>query len=251
MIDDPLELLSEEARAVLRKAQKTPLSYGVRMYTAPPGTRPRVLVVLGEAHIKLGAASSLGKEIVRCFSLRGIETFQVKKAFMGRALWAVIHLPRLALRTVTLGFVKGSTIVDAKEVPAGTTVEIEKTEHMPLSLHVASAYLTVFFGAFWAHFLLLMVGIPLPMLTALLALFELHMLLIVPAILLRKHAWSWVLHPAVAILTVRDTIMAEGIARMMKEHEEPSTAIAIMGRAHLPGVERELVEKHGFTKINV
>jgi hypothetical protein len=224
-----LDLLPEPAKDALRRAQAKATSYAVRVYTVP-GETARLLVMLGEAHVKLAAASELGE-------------------VAGRALWAVIHVPRLALRALSLGLVKGSTIVDAKRLPTGHTVEIERPERVPLSLHVASLYITVFFGAFWLQLLLSLAGITVPWLTTLLLVFELHFLAIVPAILLRRHPWSWMLHPAVAILTVRDTIMADGTVRMLAEHPDARTAVVVLGRAHLPGTERELVEKHGFRRI--
>lgn len=243
-----LDLLPEPAREALRRAQARPMSYAVRVYTCP-GETARVLVVLGEAHLKLAAASALGKDVVKEFPLRGVETFPVRRVLAGRALWAVIHLPRLALRVLSLGLVKGSTIVDAKRLTTGHTVEIERPERVPIALHAASLYVTVFFAAFWLQLLLLLFGIGIPALTMLIFAFEVHFLAIVPAIMLRRHAWSWMLHPAVAILTVRDTIMAEGTVRMLAESPTEPIAVVVMGRAHLAGYERELVEKHGFRRI--
>jgi len=79
--------------------------------------------------------------------------------------------------------------------------------------------------------------------------FQLHTLLLVPAWMLRRWQWSWVIHPAVAILTLRDTIMAEGTVVMLREVPGPRAAVVIMGRAHLAGYERELVEKHEFRRV--
>jgi len=52
-----------------------------------------------------------------------------------------------------------------------------------------------------------------------------------------------------AILTLRDTLLADGTVRMLREHPEARAALTIMGRGHLLGYERELVEKHGFVRI--
>ena len=52
----------------------------------------------------------------------------------------------------------------------------------------------------------------------------------------------------IAILSTRDTLMAEGTVRMLREHPEPSAAVVVMGRAHVNGYERELVLKHGFER---
>jgi hypothetical protein len=56
-------------------------------------------------------------------------------------------------------------------------------------------------------------------------------------------------HPFIGILTLRDAIMANGTLKMLADHPEDRTAVVVMGRAHLPGFEAELVEKHGFRRI--
>jgi hypothetical protein len=77
--------------------------------------------------------------------------------------------------------------------------------------------------------------------------FQMHLFLLVPAYALRDRPWSWVLYPAIAILSVRDKTMAEGTAAMMKEHEQAQAAVLIVGRAHVSGLARELVKRHNFS----
>jgi len=55
--------------------------------------------------------------------------------------------------------------------------------------------------------------------------------------------------PDIGILSLRDIIMGNGIVRMMNDHPDDKTAVVVVGRAHLPGVESELVEKHGYKRI--
>lgn len=249
MSAEHLGLLSSEAKAALARAEAMPLSYGVRHY-AIPGATPRLLVVLGEAHMKLGAAHEVGKQVVAAFPLRGVETAQMKKIFIGSALRAVIYAPRVALRVVTLGAVKGSTILEAKQLPDGHTVEIEKGEPVPLGLHVASVYITAFFTLAFLHLFLVTVGYPLDAVTWIMFLFNAHFLFFLPpALVFRRKPWSWMVHPFIGILTLRDTMMANGTVKMLADHPEDRTAVVVMGRAHLPGFERELVEKHGFRRI--
>ena len=45
-------------------------------------------------------------------------------------------------------------------------------------------------------------------------------------------------------------MMVEGTMRMLADHPGPREALVIMGRAHLPGYQRELVEAHGFTPVD-
>ena len=246
------DLLSERARAALAEARRTPFSYAVRMY-ACPGERRRILVALGEAHIKLAPAEALGREIVGSFELRGVETFQKKRVLAGRLLGLFIHVPRLVLRALTLGVVKGSTITEAKQLPSGATVELERTKAIPLGLHAASLYLTVFFGLALVHLALtaLAAGSSLQAwVTLAMLVIQVHALLLIPAYLLRRHRWAWLIHPALGLVTTRDMLMAEGTVQMLADHPAPDAAVTVMGRAHLRGYERELVEKHGFRRID-
>ena len=251
MSAEHLDLLSAEAKAALKKAESMPMSYGVRHYVVP-GATPRLLVVLGEAHMKLGPAYEVGREVVAAFPLRGVETAQMSKIFIGKAMKAVIYAPRVALRVLSFGLVKGSTILEAKQLPDGHTVEIEKGEPIPLGLHVASVYITVFFTFAFLHLFLVTVGHPIDLVTWVMFLFNAHFLFFLPpALVFRRKAWSWMIHPFIAILTLRDVIMANGTVKMLADHPEDRTAVVVMGRAHLPGFERELVEKHGFKRIAV
>jgi hypothetical protein len=135
----PVEPVSREP---LERAERMPISYAVRYLCAPDG---RTLVILGEAHVKLGRAAAVGREIVASFALRGVETFPERKVFVGRALWLLIHLPRLLLRALSLGWIKGSTITEAKALTHGTTVELERDAEIPFGLHVGATYLAALF----------------------------------------------------------------------------------------------------------
>lgn len=256
-MDTEGDVLTPEAREALVRAHEMPLSYAVRVL-AGPGPNPRLVVALGEAHIKLGAASALGQEVVESVALRGVESFQTKGVLAGGALRHLVHLPRLALRLATLGRVKGSTIVDAKQASHGYTVEIERTDRVPASLHAASVYMSAMFSALFAQAFVAALRLVVPggaldgvdaVMRKVGMAFQLHMLLIVPAIALRRHRWSWLLNPAAAILTERDTLMADGTVRMLADYPDAGPALVIMGRAHLPGFERELRERYGFRRV--
>jgi hypothetical protein len=248
--------LDEEARTAVARALGRRRSYGVRMLLCP-GERPRVLVVAGETHIKLRAAAALGQDLVRAFALRGVEGFQRDRVLAGRALGVLIEAPRRVLRALSLGAVKGSTITDARAVPAGHTFALESASETPFGLHVGALYLTVFFSVTFGLWITLPLAHVVPPLGAVAAwlgvaalALEVHSVALVPAIALRRQPWSWVLHPALAILTLRDRIMAEGTVAMLRAHPEPAAALAIMGRAHLPGYTRELVERYGFRVLD-
>ena len=250
------DTLTPAAHAALARAAAKPLSYGVRALEGP-GENPRLVVLLGEAHLKLGTASALGKDVVEQIALRGVETFQSKHVFAGPVLKWLIYFPRILLRIASLGLVKDSTIVDAKQASHGFTVEIERAKHMPLSLHVASLYMTALFSTMFAHVGLSVLRLFVPgLLEPLFALslaasmaFQTHMIMLVPALLLRRFSWSWVLHPMAAILTARDTLMVAGTVRMLADHPAAGPALVILGRAHLPGCERILIEEHGFRRV--
>jgi hypothetical protein len=248
------DLLPPAVRLTLARAMKQELSYSVRYLLSP---ERRLIVVLGEAHMKLGPASALGKEILGHFDLRGVETFPVHKVAAGRLLGPLIHWPRVSLERLSFGLIKGSTITDAKAMTTGRTFLLEESSHIPLGLHVASLYLSAFFFVFWLHVALsiaralaMPVAVPLVLVDLAARMFSLHMLAIVPAFLCRRWSGSWLIHPAIAILTQRDVTMAEGTVAMLREVPEPRSAVVIMGRAHLAGYERELVEKHGFVRLD-
>lgn len=244
-------VLTPPALAALLRARDAPLSYDVRALRAPDG---RLLVILGEAHLKFAAASALGKEIVAAFPLRGVETFQTSRVLGGRALWLLIHVPRLILRALTLGALKGSTITDAKALGHGHTFELESVSRIPLSLHVGALYLGALFFVFWSLLILTVLGVDGPLFASFALInraFQLHLLALIPAVLLRRYRWSWWLHPAVAILTVRDALMAEGTIAMFADHPEHAAAVVIMGRAHSAGYERQLIERFGYARTEL
>jgi hypothetical protein len=242
--------LPEGARRALERARAERLSFSVRLLRAADG---RLVAVLGEAHMKLAKAAAIGKDVVAHFELRGVETFQRKQVVGGGALGAIVTGPRTLLRVLSLGAVRGSTITDAKQLPSGYTVELERTKRVPLGLHVASLYMTAFFVvAFLAPLTPLLMPIaPLlaAALTLLAALFRTHLLALIFGILLRGYSWSWVIHPFLGILYLRDELMAEGTVRMLEDHPTVEVAVVVMGRAHVPGYARILVERHGFAVV--
>ncbi len=244
-------LLPPGARAALERAARLRLSFAVR-YLITPAPERRVVVVLGEAHVKLGLASALGKELVNCFELRGVETFQRRQIAAGRWLGFLIHAPRTLLRTLSFGLVKDSTIVDAKAIATGVTVELERSNEVPLSLHAAAVYLAALFSVLYPTLLLQLLGVALPSFwLALSAGFAVHCYALLPAYLLRRKPWAWLIHPAIALVTVRDALMAQGTLQMLRKHPQASAAIVVMGRAHLAGYERELRERHAFVSAEL
>lgn len=242
--------LPENARRALERAQAEPLSYAVRLVRAPDG---RLVAILGEAHLKLAKASALGKDVVSAFELRGVETFQRGQITWGRALGVVIHAPRALLRALALGKIKDSTIIDAKQLPSGYTVELERAKVMPLGLHVASVYMTTYFVVSLLALLAPLLTPIAPGIAAAILLvafgFQLHLLALVPGFFVRRYAWSWLVHPFLGILTLRDELMASGTLRMLEDHPSVREAVVVMGRAHVTGYERLLVERHGYTSV--
>jgi hypothetical protein len=243
--------LPENARKALLRARDEKLSYDVRVIRAPDD---RLVAILGEAHMKLAKAAEIGKDVVSSFELRGVETFQKKQVLLGRALGVVIQAPRSLLRLLSLGAVKGSTITEAKQLPSGYTVELERAKKMPFALHVASVYMTAFFTvSFLAVLLPVITPIAPPFaaaITFLVLAFQMHLLMLVPAYLLRRKSWSFLIHPFMGILTPRDHLMVAGTLRMLEDHPKLTSSVVVMGRAHVSGYERLLVDRHGFTRVD-
>lgn len=242
--------LPAKARRALERAHAEPLSYAVRLVRAQDG---RLVAILGEAHMKLAKASEIGKDVVSSFELRGVETFQRKQITWGRALGVVIHAPRALLRALSFGAIKDSTITDAKQLPSGYTVELERAKRMPLGLHVASVYMTSFFVV---SFLALLAPLfapvapgPVAALMLVAFAFQVHLIALLPGFLLRRYPWSWLIHPFLGILSLRDELMSAGTIRMMEDHPSMKEAVVVMGRAHVSGYERLLVERHGYVSV--
>jgi hypothetical protein len=242
--------LSDRAQRALDRARAKQLSYSVRLLRAPDG---RTLVVLGEAHMKLAEAAEIGRDIVSAFELRGVETFQREHVFLGRALGGLIQALRAIVRAVTFGAVKGSTITEAKQLRSGFTVELERTKHVPFGLHVTALYMTIYIAFVFLGLLRPQLGSVAPTLAAsivsVLVVLQVHMILLVPAIVLRRFSWSWTIHPFIGILTLRDILMAAGTVAMLADHRRERVALVVMGRAHVAGFSRVLVERHGFTSM--
>lgn len=225
------------------------MSYSVDLLRAPDG---RTLAILGEAHMKLAEAAEIGREVVASFELRGVETFQRNQIFFGKALGFVIGAPRTLLRILSFGAVKGSTITEAKQLPDGYTVELERAKKMPFGLHVTAVYITFFFSASFLAVFVPLIAPFVPVLAAVIAAvaigFQLHLFMLVPGFLVRRRTWSWLVHPFLGILTLRDHLMSEGTVRMLEDHKSIKHAVVVMGRAHVSGYSALLVERHGFTR---
>jgi hypothetical protein len=249
------QLLPPATRSALDRARKKNGSYAVRLLRCPDTDRTRILVLLGEAHLKFDEAWTIGERVVDCFELRGVEGFMASRVIARRLASLLINGPRLLLRVLLLGSLKGSTIVYARARPTGDTYPLERDAEVPLSLHVAVLYLVAFFGtAFFGVAVDLVAPLREPLAPivagndALRTFFGLHVLLVLPAFLLRRLRWAWLVHPGIGILTDRNRTMAYGTVRMLQEHPEAEVALVIMGRAHLAGYAEELVEKYGFTR---
>ncbi len=248
---DVASLLPLGARSALERAANRRVSYAVR-YLLTPAPEHRVVVILGEAHVKLGWASALGKELLSCFELRGVETFQRRRVAAGQWLGFLIHAPRTLLRVLSFGLVKDSTIVDAKAITTGVTEELERASAVPLALHMAAVYLAVLFSVLYPTVALQLLGVRLPgWWLGLSEAFALHCYALLPAYLVRRKPWAWLIHPVIAILTVRDAMMAEGTVQMLRKHPGARAAIVVMGRAHLAGYVRELRERHAFVSAEL
>lgn len=240
--------LSPATIAALEEAASRRVSYRVRCLLTPD--QRRVLVVLGEAHMKLGAAHRLGERIVAGFGLRGVETFP-RTAFLGRLLRLLIHGPRLALRAATLGWIKGSTITSTVELETGTTVKLEDEQNVPLALHVASLYVSGFFLLAFSAMFASLLGIVAMPLTVALGIMQAHFFLTaLPAYALRAHAWHWCLNPGVAILTTRNVTMAEGTVRMLADHPTHPAAVVVVGRAHVSGYGDLLIDRYRYVELD-
>jgi len=213
----------------------------------------------GETHFKFGRALGIGQRLVDAFPLRGVETFQSRDVLAGRLLGVLLKTARFIFRAAMLGRLKGSTITDARSAKTGITVELEKSSAVPIALHAASIYLTALLTAVFGLGLALLGFWVYPATATTIfdsavyavGAIDLHFLALIPALVLRDRPWSWLVHPLIGLLTVRDEIMARGIVRMLDEHSAYPAALAVVGRGHVSGIERELLRKYGFERVEL
>lgn len=228
---------------VLSAVSELPLHTVVEL-RSPDG---RELFVLGETHVKSRRAAKLCRQAVQGFSLRGVERLQRDQVFAGRLLGGFLERARGALELLSAGQLANSTIEVALDLPEGLTVELERTERVPLGLHVGTGYLALQLGFVLPALLLLPWWSTVPSLRLLrvtVKLLGLHMYTLPVAYVFREHPWASAVQPLLTILTERDALLAEGIQRMMATHPvEP--ALVVMGRAHVEGVVERLLE-HGY-----
>ena len=232
--------VSTATKAVLAEVSRLPLHTVVEL-ESPDGQE---VFVLGESHVKTRGAADRCREAVEAFSLRGVERLQRKQVFAGSLLGAFFENVRGTLELLSGGQLAGSTIEVALGLPAGQTVELERTERVPLALHVGTGYLAVYAG-------LAVPALLVPSLRPLRAavmLLGLHLYALPLAYVLRDRPWAWAIQPLITILTVRDELIVEGIRRMLAEHRA-TPALVIVGRAHVPGIVERLLE-HGFRRVD-
>jgi hypothetical protein len=239
--------VSAATHDVLSAASRLPLHAVVEL-RSPDG---RQVFLLGETHVKTRRAAAICRQAVQAFSLRGVERLQRDQVFAGRFLGAFLEKAREALKLFSGGDLAGSTIEVALELPDGTTVELEQGGRVPLGLHVGTGYLAAYAGLVLPALLLLPWWGTVPVLRPLrltVKLLGLHLYALPLAYVFREHPWAAAIQPLLTILTVRDGLLADGILRMLATHpSEP--AVAIVGRAHVPGVVARLLE-HGFRRAD-
>src|SRR5262249_50546616 len=191
------------------------------------------------------------RRAVEAFSLRGVERFQREDVFAGSLLGGTFEEMREALEGLSGGKLTGSTIEVALDSPEGRTGELEPKDPVPRSLDVVAGSLAVYTGLVLPALLVLPAwgGIPLlrPLRTAV-KLLSLHLYALPLAYVLRDRPWAWAIQPLIAILTVRDGLLVDGIKRMLAEHGA-APALVIVGRAHVRGIVEGLLE-HGFRRVD-
>ena len=239
--------VSAATKRVLAEVSRLPLHTVVELQS-PDG---REVFVLGESHVKTRAAAGRCRRAVEAFSLRGVERFQRDDVFAGRLLGGVFERMRGALEVLSGGQLAGSTIEVALELSRGRTVELERTERVPIGLHVGAGYLALYTSLVLPSLLVLPWWGSIPVLRPLRAavkLLGLHLYVLPLAYALRDRPWAWALQPLVTILTVRDELLVDGIQRMLAQHRA-APALVIVGRAHVRGIVDGLLEQ-GFRRVD-
>ena len=241
--------LSEAALASLKAISIASKTHGLTFWQSPSG---KLVVTLGEVHIKFKKAKLLGKAAVDAFQLRGVEGMRFwhpsLSTTLAKCLGFCLVFPQLLIRKLLGGQLKGSTILDALEATHGKTVALESGFKLGFrtwwALIGLTSFVPVMMGAVWA-----MMYYPIPdwFQSAVWA-YEIYFGVgMIPALLLRHHSWAILVHPIAGLIYERDQHMAEQTVKMLEEVDEPA-ALAIMGRAHLKGYGLAL-KGYGFTPL--
>ncbi|RPH66096.1 MAG: hypothetical protein EHM78_24215 [Myxococcaceae bacterium] len=239
--------VSAATRDVLSAVSRLPLHAVVEL-RSPDG---REVFLLGETHVKTRRAAGICRQAVQDFSLRGVERLQRDQVFAGRLLGALLGTTRGALQLFSGGRLAGSTIEVALDLPEGNTVELERSGRVPFGLHAGAAYLAVYMGLVLPALLLLPWWGTIASLRPLrvtVKLLGLHLYALPIAYVFRERPWASAIQPLLAILTVRDALLADGIRRMVATHPA-QPALVIVGRAHVRGLVARLLE-HGFRRAD-
>ena len=241
--------LSEAALASLKAISVASKTHGLSFWRSPSG---KLVVTLGEVHLKFKKAKMLGKTAVDAFELRGVEGMRFWQPGLSTTIakWLGFCLifPQLVIRKLAAGQVKGSTILDALAATHGKTVALEGGFRLGprtwWALIGLTSFVPVMMGAVW-----LLMHYPTPdwFETALVA-YEVYFGMgMIPALLLRHHSWAIWVHPIAGLIYERDQYMATQTVNMLETHDELA-ALAIMGRAHLKGYGLAL-QRHGFKEV--
>ena len=117
--------LSEAALASLKAISIASKTHGLNFWQSPSG---KLVVSLGEVHLKLKKAKLLGKTAVDAFDLRGVEGMRFwhpsPSTTLAKCFGFLLVFPQFLIRRLTANQVKGSTILDAWAATHGETVAL-------------------------------------------------------------------------------------------------------------------------------
>ena len=241
--------LSKAALASLKAISVASKTHGLSFWQSPAG---KLVVVLGEVHLKLKKAKMLGKTAVDAFALRGVEGMRhwqpSRSTTLAKCFGFLLIFPQLLIRKLTANQVKGSTILDAWAATHGQTLALESGFQPGVRTWWALIGLTSFVPVMSLGVWLL-VNYPMPFWFEVAVVgYEMYFVVgLIPSLLLRHHSWAILVHPMAGLIYERDRFMAAQTVLMLEQSSE-ATALTVMGRAHLKGYGLAL-KSHGFTKL--
>jgi hypothetical protein len=241
--------LSKAALASLKAISVASKTHGLTFWQSPSG---KLVVTLGEVHLKFKKAKLLGKTAVDAFALRGVEGMRHwqpgPSTTLAKCFGFLLVFPQLLIRKLTVNQVKGSTILDAWAATHGQTVALERGFQPGVRTWWALVGLTSFVPVMsLGVWMLIHYRMPFWFEMAVVG-YEMYFVVgLIPSLLLRHHSWAALLHPLAGLIYERDRFMARQTVQMLVESPEPA-ALTVMGRAHLKGYGLAL-KSHGFTKL--
>ena len=243
--------LPAEALAALRVAAKN--DYTVALLGNESVGKDRLVVLLGESHYKDGRNAEIGRDVLKHFPVRGIEGYDPSLTLGGRLFaWVARPLMRLAAFRS-----EGSTTQETVAQDDMVAVFHLEKNHKP---GLAERVETLIVPTSILSLLLYVVPCMLPKssfahmirIAALCGALSLVYFAVGTALSDRFQHRRWfrrLFGLTLGLVSGRDKTMAGNIDEIMREYPDVENILNIVGKYHVPGMKRLLLDAYGYKEI--